>query len=62
MTTKMTRKPDVVMDKTPEPAPVDPTLCQCTGVQRRYDGDGIAEREADGTTWYKCTQCGKKYR
>ncbi len=57
------RRPDAVMDKEPEAkaAPVDPTLCQCTGVQRRWDGDGIAAVDADGTHWYVCAKCGKKY-
>jgi hypothetical protein len=51
------KKPAVVMDKAPEPAPVDPTLCQCEGVQRRWDGDGVIE-----PGWYRCSVCGKKYR
>jgi len=62
MTTKMTKRPAVVMDATPkaEEPPVDPTLCQCEGVQRRWDGDGLIE---DGDErWYRCSVCGKKYR
>jgi hypothetical protein len=60
MTThKMTRTPAVVMDKTPEKE-IDPSLCQCTNVQRRWDGDGIAEK-AEGVTYYTCSACGKKY-
>jgi len=67
MTTKMTKRPSVVMDATPkdepapvEPAPVDPTLCQCEGVVRRWDGDGLIED--GGERWYRCSVCGKKYR
>lgn len=60
MTTKMTKTPAVVMDKTPEPPPVDPTLCQCSGVTRRYDTDGLIEE--GGERWYRCSECGKKYR
>jgi len=62
MTTKMTKRPAVVMDATPkeEEPPVDPTLCQCTGVVRRWDGDGLIED--GGERWYRCSVCGKKYR
>jgi hypothetical protein len=56
-TKKMEKQPAVVMDKTP----VDPTLCQCEGVQRRWDGDGLVET-VDGVNWYQCSACGKKYR
>lgn len=58
-TTKMEKKPTVVMDK--EELKVDPTLCQCAGVQRRWDGDGVVEKDKDGVTWYQCAACGKKY-
>lgn len=58
---KMERRPAVVMDATPkDEPPVDPTLCQCTGVVRRWDGDGLIEE--DGERWYRCSVCGKKYR
>jgi hypothetical protein len=57
---KMERTPAVVLDKTPEEKP-DPSLCQCKDVQRRWDGDGIAEK-VNGVTWYQCSACGKKYR
>lgn len=58
MTSKMTKTPAVVMDKAPAPVkPVDPTLCQCTDVQRRWDVDGVVE-----PGWYRCSVCGKKYQ
>lgn len=61
MTTKMEKKAAVVMDKEPEEKPkVDPTLCQCTGVVRRWDTDGLIE--TIGERWYRCSACGKKYR
>ncbi len=59
-TSKMEKKPAVTMDKAPEVK--DPTLCTCEGVTRRWDTDGVAERDADGKTWYLCSACGKKYR
>ncbi len=52
--TKMEKKPAVQLDK---PKPVDPTLCQCTDVQRRWDTDGVVE-----PGWYRCSACGKKYQ
>ena len=55
------KAPDVVLDATPkEEKEVDPTLCACEGVQRRWDGDGIVSREG-GITFYQCAACGKKY-
>ncbi len=57
MTTKLVKKPDVVMDKAEETKPaVDPTQCQCTGVQRRWDTDGLIEPGK-----YRCSACGKWY-
>lgn len=60
MTSKMEKKPAVVMDATPkdepEPEKVDPTQCQCTDVVRRWDTDGLVEKGK-----YRCSVCGKWY-
>ncbi len=56
MTTKLVKKPDVVLDKAEEKPAVDPTLCQCEGVQRRWDTDGLIEMGK-----YRCSVCGKAY-
>lgn len=60
----MEKKPTVKMERTTaavkEERP-DPAVCQCTDVQRRWDGDGIAAR-IDGALWYVCSACGKRYR
>ncbi len=55
-------RPAVVMDATPKPKEptVDPTLCQCTGVDRWYEGDGVLS-EQDGVKLYQCRVCGKAY-
>jgi hypothetical protein len=50
------RKPDAIMDATPKAPPVDPTQCQCIGVERRWDGDGLIEPGK-----YRCSVCGKWY-
>jgi hypothetical protein len=55
-TTKMERAAADVKEEMPDPA-----ICQCKDVQRRYDGDGIAERDG-ATVWYVCSACGKKYK
>ena len=43
------------------PPPPDPTRCICTGVQRRYDGDGLIEAHTDRPNDYRCAKCGKAY-
>lgn len=60
-TSKMEKKPAVVLDATPKDEsetapPVDPTQCQCTGVERRWDTDGLVEKGR-----YCCSVCGKWY-
>ena len=66
MTTKMEKKPAVVLDKAKEempPAepkeakpPAEPTQCVCTDVVRRWDTDGLIEMGK-----YRCSACGKWY-
>jgi hypothetical protein len=66
MTSKrMEKQPAVVMDATPKETPADPTfvdttLCQCTGVDRWYEGDGVLS-DQDGVKQYQCRVCGKAY-
>jgi hypothetical protein len=60
------RKPETVLDATPKDEPkeapkVDPTQCQCSGVTRRYDGDGLLGTNERGVNEYQCSVCGKRY-
>lgn len=47
------------IEEPPQSKP-DPRLCQCVGVQRRWDTDGLIET-VEGVNYYRCAVCGKVY-